>query len=331
MVDVAKLAGVSQSTVSFVLNDRTDISVAAETRQRVLDAAGQLGYRLNRAAQELKLAHSTTIGIVSYGVASHPFAGQMLLGIQKAARAQGYVCMVIDIAEDPDHGRDGVASLVDRGIAGLVFASPAALAVETPSVDAGVRTAFAGCWPADPDLAGDIRAEVVPDEREGGRRAAAAVFDAGHRDVLFLGGTRGEWATVQREAGLDDAARDAGADPSTVPRHYGNYAVNTGFDGAAAAFEERTYTAVICGNDRMALGALLYLQSRGLRVPEDVSLVGYDDQEAFAADLRPPLTTVALPHHELGVRAMKALLAETPQGRFTVECGLIVRASLARR
>jgi len=329
MVDVARRAGVSQATVSFVLNDRADIPVAATTRQRILEAAEELGYRLNRAAQELKLARSTTVGVVSYGVASHPFAGQTLLGIQSAARARGHVCMVVDVADEPDHGADAVASLLDRGVAGLVFATAGTLAVPTPVLDPSVRTAFSSCWPVDPSVAGDVRAEVLPDERAGGYTAARAVLDAGHRDVLFLGGTPGEWATVERERGLDDALADAGLDPASIPRSYGDYATGSGYRLAAEAFDRHRYSAVVCGNDRMALGALLLLSERGLSVPDDVSLVGYDDQEALAAELHPPLTTVALPHYELGGLALDALLEEEESGRFTVPCALIERTSVA--
>ncbi|MFC8596804.1 LacI family DNA-binding transcriptional regulator [Isoptericola sp. NPDC057191] len=331
MVDVARLAGVSQATVSFVLNDRADIPVAAATRQRILDAAEQLGYRLNRAAQELKLARSTTVGVVSYGIASHPFAGRTLLGIQNAARARGYVCMVVDVGDEPDHGADAdaVASLLDRVVAGLIFASPGTLAVQTPTLDPGVRTAFSSCWPVDPAGAGDVRAVILPDERQGGNAAAAAVFDAGHRDVLFLGGTPREWATVERERGLDDAARAAGIDPASIPRVYGDYSARSGYRLAAEAFDRRRYTAVVCGNDLMALGALLLLHERGLRIPDDVSLVGYDDQEALAAELHPPLTTVALPHYEMGALALDALLDDEPLGRLAVTCPPVERASVA--
>ncbi|MFE6970935.1 LacI family DNA-binding transcriptional regulator [Isoptericola sp. NPDC057653] len=329
MVDVARLAGVSQATVSFVLNDRTDIPVAAATRQRILDAAGELGYRLNRAAQELKLARSTTVGVVSYGIASHPFAGRTLLGIQNAARARGHVCMVVDVADEPDHGADAVASLLDRGVAGLLFASPAALGVRTPAIDRSVRTAFSSCWPVDAETAGDVRAEVLPDERAGGYRAARAVLDAGHRDVLFLGGTPEEWATIERERGLDDAAAELGIGAASIDRVHGDYSTRRGYDLAAEAFDRHRYTAVVCGNDRMALGALLLLRERGLAVPDDVSLVGYDDQEALAAELHPPLTTVALPHFEIGALALDALLDDEPRGRVTVTCPPVERASVA--
>lgn len=327
MNDVARAAGVSQSTVSFVLNDRRDIPVAAETRERILEAARSLGYRLNRRAQELRLNRSTTLGVVSYGVASHPFAGALLAGMQSAARAAGHVCMVIDV--EGHDGDEAVADLLDRGVTGIVHASAGTGPVTVNRALGETRELFVGCWP---ESGGTGEGTVLPDDREGGRRAAAHLLDLGHRDIAFLGGPVHDFAAGEREAGLDDALRAASVDLTRVVRRHGDYGSRSGYRIANELFDAGRPTALICGNDQMALGALLALHERGLRVPDDVSLVGYDDQEALADAIHPALTTVRLPHREMGLRAAELLMkdpAGTPHAEM-VDCPLVVRESTAR-
>jgi LacI family transcriptional regulator len=327
MVDVARHAGVSQTTVSFVLNDRIDVPIAAETRRRVLESATALGYRPNRAAQDLKRGTSSVLGIVSNGIASHPFAGRMILGIQKAARDAGYVCMLVDTLDDPEGRDDAVRNLLDRGVAGLIYASPATKPVR--QVDAGphVRTVFSGCWPENGDPG---EAVILPDDAEGGRLAARELFDHGHRRVAFLGGTYREQATIDREQGLDRACDEAGIARKSIWRRYGDYSIESGYRLARQAMSEGEFTGLICGNDRMALGALLALHELHLEAPGQVSIVGYDDQEELAEEMRPAFTTVALPHFEMGLIAGQRLVtaaAEHP-ARVLVPCPLIVRDSV---
>lgn len=327
MVDVARRAGVSQSTVSFVLNNRGDIPVAPETRRRVLEAAAELEFRPNKTAQALRLNSSSTLGIVTNGIASEPYAGGTLLGIQQAAREAGFVCMVVETRGDPSDGDDAVASMIDRGVEGLVYASPATIGVHASSHLRHTPVVFANCWPLNE---ADPLAVIVPDEHQGGYGIARTVFDAGHRRVAFLGGTEGQWATVERRRGFVDAAREAGIDPSTVPEEYGTYSTHSGFTGAQRILETYQPTAIVCGNDRMALGAMLALHQRHLDVPGDVSIVGYDDQINMADELSPALTTVALPFFQMGYIAGRTMLEhQRREERIVVDCGVVMRESLA--
>ncbi len=329
MVDVARHAGVSQTTVSFVLNGRTDVPVAPETRRRVLEAAALLGYRPNRAAQDLKRGSSSVLGIVSNGIASHPFAGRMILGIQKAARAAGYVCMVVDMPDDEEGRDEAVRSLLDRGVAGLIYASPATVPVRQTETGVRVRTVFSGCWPENGEPG---EAVILPNDVEGGRLAARAALDRGHRRIAFLGGTYQEQATVDRERGLDLACAEVGMAPEDVWRAYGDYSIDSGYRLARTAMAEDEFTALICGNDRMALGAVLALHELHYDVPGRVSVVGYDDQEELAEEMRPAFTTVALPHYEMGLLAGERLTSPpgspTVPERILVPCPLVVRASV---
>jgi LacI family transcriptional regulator len=326
MIDVARKAGVSQSTVSFVLNNRADIPVAPETRERVLQAAAELQFRPNKTAQSLRLNSSSTLGIVTNGIASEPYAGQTLLGIQQAARDAGFVCMVVETSGDPTEGDAAVASMIDRGVEGLVYASPATIGVHASAHLSHTPVVFANCWPINE---ADPLAVIVPDEYSGGYKIAKAVFDAGHERVAFLGGTAGQWATVERRRGFVDAARDAGIDPAGLAEDYGIYSTHSGFTGTLRILEAYNPTAIVCGNDRMALGAILALHSKHLEVPGDVTVVGYDDQVNLADELTPGLTTVALPFFRMGYIAGQTMLKhERQQERIVVDCEVVFRESL---
>lgn len=325
MKDVAKRAGVSQPTVSFVLNDRQDISVAPETRKRILQAAHDLNFAPNRAAQSLRSNRPFTIGVIAQRVVSQPYAGQIVLGVQQAVQPAGYVSFVVEISDTPDSGRAAVENLVRQGVAGLVYAAPGPEPVQAIDIGSDTRTVFVNCWAANRE---DVPL-VLADEYQGGRDAAAATFAAGHRRVAFLGGPADDYACKERERGLDDAAAEAGIDPRSIRKEYGTYHVSSGYDLAALVLQENPPTALICGNDRMAVGALLAAHACGLECPRDVSIVGFDDQPELAAELHPPLATVALPHLQMGLTAGALLIAdEEPPARTLVPCRYVDRSSL---
>ncbi|GAA3120982.1 LacI family transcriptional regulator [Kribbella aluminosa] len=326
MTDVARRAGVSQPTVSFVLNDRRDVAVAEETRRRVLQAAAELDFVPNRAAQLLRSNRSFTIGVVTSGIVSQPYAGLIVLGLQQIVQPAGYVCMVVDTTGDPGQGDDAVASLVAQGVAAIVYASLSPKPLHrSPRLD-GIRTIFVNCWPEE----GHSDTVLLADEYAGGRAAAASVFERGHRDVAFLGGMRNDYACKERRRGFDDAARAAGLRPADLVHRYGNYQIGNGYDLATEVIHEHRSTALVCGNDRMAIGALLALHALGLTCPDDVSIVGFDDQPDVADQVRPGLTTAALPHLMLGRRAGELVLAapEDAPAREIVPCNLIERDSV---
>ncbi|GAA3343063.1 LacI family DNA-binding transcriptional regulator [Curtobacterium pusillum] len=326
MKDVARHAGVSQPTVSFVLNDRRDVSIAAETRSRVLEAAKELNFQPNRAAQSLRSNRSYTVGVIADRLVSQPYAGHIVLGVQQAVQEAGYVCFVVETAPTTDGGKAAVENLVQQGVAGLIYAAPGPEYVTPVGGLDNVPTVFVNCFPP-----GDVPAvTVLADEFQGGRDAAAAVFTAGHTNVAFLGGPEDDYACRERKRGLESAAADANIDPATIRIQFGTFQVGSGYDLAMGVLANERPTAIICGNDRMAVGALMAAQSLGLRCPEDISIVGFDDQPDLADQMHPPLTTVALPHQQMGYDAGTLLLAETEQpGRHLVPCEYVPRSSLA--
>ncbi|MGN6199917.1 LacI family DNA-binding transcriptional regulator [Humibacter sp.] len=324
MKDVAARAGVSQPTVSFVLNDRRDVSVAAATRARVLQAAKDLNFQPNRAARALRSNKSYTIGVIAKRIVSEPYAGQIVLGVQQAVQPEGYVCFVVELSESRDAEDAAIENLVAQGLAGLVYAAPGPEPIPVSS-GPDVRTVFVNCWPEN----GPEGPQILADEYQGGRDAAAAVFAAGHHHVAFLGGTKDDYACKERERGLVDAARSANVDPARIRREYGDYHVHSGYELALKVLAEDRPTALICGNDRMAVGALMAVHAARLDCPNDVSIVGFDDQPDIADQLHPPLATVALPHLKMGLAVGAALLAdEEPVRRRLIPCTYIARESL---
>lgn len=329
MTDVARRAGVSQSTVSFVLNDRRDVIVAETTRQRVLAVAAELDFVPNRAAQNLRSNSSHLIGIITNGIVSQPYAGRIVLGIQQVVQPADYLCLVVDTTDDPDEGDVAVASLLGTNVAAIVYASPAPKPLHHSRRLGDTRTLFVNCWP-DSSSTGTV---ILADEYHGGLAAARAAFELGHRDVAFLGGNEGEYACVERHRGFEDAAREAGVDPAALVQRYGDYSIGSGYELTVRALSERRRpTALVCGNDRMAIGSLLAVQSLGLSSPSDVSIIGFDDQPDVADQVRPHLTTVALPHLEMGRRAGELLLDEPahPVERAIIPADLIRRDSLGQ-
>jgi len=326
MKDVAKRAGVSQPTVSFVLNDRRDVSVAEATRARVLEAARELNFQPNQAARALRSNKSYTIGVIADRIISEPYAGQIVLGVQQAVQPAGYVCFVVETSSSSDAVDTAVHNLIAQGVAGLIYAAPGPEPVHATITEAGVRTIFVNCWAANQEGT----PQILADEYQGGRDAAAAVFAAGHRQVAYIGGPADDYATQERERGLVDAALEAGIDPVSIRREHRDYQVNSGYELALTVLAEDKPTALICGNDRIAVGALMAAHSAGLDCPDDISIVGFDDQPDIAAQLHPPLTTVALPHLQMGLAAGRMLLAdEEPTGRQLIPCRYIPRGSLA--
>jgi LacI family transcriptional regulator len=305
MHDVARLAGVSQSTVSFVINHRdVEMGIAPGTRERVLAVIQDVGYRPNLAARGLRLQRSRTFGLVTDCIASSPFGGRTLLGAQELAWEHDHLLLVVNTSSDRSIEASAVEALIDRGVDGLLYAAMSWTEVSPPAPFRSIPNVLVNCWDA-------ASPAVVPCEVEGGRLAAEELIANGHRRIAFLGGTRSDPATTQREEGFRQAMKGAKLRVNESWVKTGNYEISTGYALADEIFSRRGEppTGLMCGNDRMAVGAILALHQHGLSVPEDISVVGYDDQEGLANEFTPTLTTVSIPHYEMGRAGIEYLLA----------------------
>ncbi|MGW2723541.1 LacI family DNA-binding transcriptional regulator [Streptomyces sp. NPDC001492] len=330
--DVARLAGVSHTAVSFVFNGRAEGNLSPATQERIRQAAAQLGYRPDPVARGLRRRRTAVIGLVTDEIASSPFAGRLLRGAMETAWDSEHLVLTVDSGGDRDKEDAAVAELLDRRVDGIIYAAMSLRRVRVPEGLHRTHSVLANCLPEDDSLPA-----VIPAERAGGRTAARLLLEEGHRKVAMIGG-RDDIASVERLRGFRDALRAEGV---TVPKEWvvrSGGEISGGYQGALRILDgagaDRRPTGVFCYNDRVAAGVLHAATRLGIAVPGDLSVVGYDDQEHMAAFLTPPLTTVALPHRAMGEAAARLLLDAIDTGRTPpagvrrLACPVITRASV---
>lgn len=300
---VAEEAGVSITTVSHVLNDVPGLRVNPGTRQRIQDVSARLGYVPNRLAQSLRTRRSNTIGLIGDEIVTTPFAGKLVLGAQEVALTRDTVMFVVSTGYERDVENRQIEELLRRQVDGILYASMFHRKLDLPAQLESVPTVFlnAECTTAGVPW-------VAPDEIAGGRDAAEVLIEAGHRRLGFINNIDDIPASTGRLEGFRARMLEAGlsADALTV------LAVESDAPGGYAAAlrllggPDRP-TGVFCFNDRVAMGAYRAAAELGLRIPQDVSIVGFDDQEYVADSAYPGLTTIALPHYEMGAWAAQKL------------------------
>jgi len=302
MKDVARHAGVSVSTVSYVLNNSGP--VATSRRARVLDAVRVLNYTPNESARSLKRRSTSTIGLVVPDLANQFFA-LVTEGVERAA-AERDVLVVLCAPEATEQPVSHHAKLLrSQRLDGVVYLSGTGT---SPSLI--LELARSGpVVLVDERISGFELPAVVSDGRRGAREVAAYVLDQGHTRLAIIGGPQVLWTAEQRLAGYREAVAAAGLDPDAVPVLVGDYRQQSGAELAQRALtgpRERRPTALLCANDLMAIGALEHCKAAGVRVPEELSIVGFDDVP-IAALLTPALTTVRQPARDMGYRAASLL------------------------
>ena len=330
--DVARLAGVSHTAVSFVFNGRAKGNLSPATQERIRQAAAQLGYRPDPVARGLRRRRTAVIGLVTDEIASSPFAGRLLRGAMETAWDSDHLVLTVDSGGDPAKEDAAVAELLDRRVDGIIYAAMSLRRVRVPEGLHRTHSVLANCLPEDDSLPA-----VVPAERAGGRTAARLLLGAGHRRLAVIGGLD-DIASVERTRGFRDALRAEGV---TLPAEWivrGGGEISAGYAGALRLLDGveqgRRPTGVLCYNDRVAAGVLHAATRLGIDVPADLSVVGYDDQEHMAAFLTPPLTSVALPHRAMGEAAARLLLDAIEAGRTPpatvrrLACPVVSRASV---
>jgi DNA-binding LacI/PurR family transcriptional regulator len=299
MYDVARLAGVSHQTVSRVLNGQ--LNVRQETRERVLQAIEQLGYRPNAVARALVTRRARRIGVVSastrlFGPAS------TLLGIEQAARAAGYTLTVTSTeGMDGAATRSAVSAMADQSVDGIIVIAP----------NEGAARGIRGLPSAVPVVAVEAAySDDVPvasvDQAGGARLATEHLLSLGHRSVVHITGPADWREARERIDGWRAALSNAGL--ASPPVLAGDWSPASGYRAAAEIAGKPAITAVFAANDHMALGLLCGLHERGVRVPEQVSVVGFDDipESEF---LIPSLTTVHQDFDEVGRRGLRLLMS----------------------
>ena len=324
--DVAAVAGVSTATVSHALNGLG--SMTDETRRRVNRVAKELNYRPNRMASSLRREKSHIIGFVDDTVATTPFAVTMLKGAQEAAVTRAYSMIMASSASNPDLEAQEIALLRSFPVDGVIVGRMFHQYVDVDVAEVGMPVVLVNARARNDDLN-----SLVPDEARIGEDATHELLNAGHRDIAHLSIAASGCARDGRIAGYLGAI--AGVASERVL--YAREATTEAAREAAVALlraDDRP-TAVFCFNDQMAMGVYQAAQRLGLSIPGDLSIIGVDDLEIIAAALDPALTTVGLPHYEMGRRAVELLIQlieGTDTAGITVElaCDIVRRGSIAK-
>lgn len=294
--DVAARAGVSQPTASLVLSNHPRARVAAATRQRVLEAATDLGYRPNVVARSLSQRRSYALGLIVSDV-SNPFVADVVKGAERVAAEEGYAVLLCDqSARDMQRHLD---VLLARQIDGVLIDAVGAASLPADALR-GVNVVLI-------DEPGERWPGVATDAQTAGRLAAEHLLSLGHREIGFIGPASDVHAFRMRERGFAQALRAAGITPEPARWRRAPATMSGGRDACRHMLAAARPTAVFCANDLMAIGAVKQCLTAGLQLPRDLSVVGCDDIE-LARYVTPELTTVAVPARELGARAARRLL-----------------------
>jgi DNA-binding LacI/PurR family transcriptional regulator len=319
MHDVAKLAGVSHQTVSRVINGGSN--VRPQTRERVLAAMDMLDYRPNSAARALATGRTRTLGVIAFDTALYGPAST-LVGVERAAHAAGYFVSIVSLdALDARAVMRAIERLQAVGVDGILTIAPQ-------------LSSLGASWILPDDLP-VVAVEAGPptgipvahvDQYEGARLATEHLLSLGHAAVHHLGGPRDWIEAEQRIEGWNDALDAAGATGRMPVR--GDWSARSGYEAGRELLTLPDLTAVFVANDQMALGFLRALHEHGCQVPDDISVVGFDDIPE-AAFFTPPLTTVRQDFTEMGRRGLQLLLQRLDGGPS--EARAIVPASLSVR
>lgn len=331
LADVARRAGLSSSAASMILNGRPDTRLSQDAHDRVIKAAAELGYRPNIAARGLRTDRTHTIGFVSDVVATTRFASGLIKGALDASHAAGYVMTVLETAGDPKREAEAVEAVLDRQVDGIIFATMRSRELYVPPVPDGTRVVLLNATNE------AFPVSILPDEQAGGRAAVELLHRAGHRSGILLLGFNAEkerglfrsMTVSRRIAGISEAMHEHGME-FLAEESIWLWEPENGYAVMKRMLKKhgRGIRAVLALNDRLAFGASQALAEAGLRIPEDVSIVSFDNDE-LASYMRPGLTTIALPHEQMGRAAIEALLDRSQSGEILIPMPVIERASIA--
>jgi len=302
--DVAQLAGVHAATASRALNPKTRPLVNADTARKVLKAAETLGYLPNPIARSLKTSKSSTVGLVIPDL-TNPLFPPIVRGIEDVLSPAGYSAWIVNTDNDPEREKAQIESLRSRQVEGLIVATAR---LDHPLLrrlhEQGMKMVL-----VNRRVEGVEIPSITADDAAGIGLAVHHLVGLGHRRIAHLAGPQTTSTGVVRARAFRYAVRDHGLpdDPELIA--YCNVWTET--EGARALRSlldaGQSFTAVVAGNDLIALGCYDVFAERGIVCPDEISVVGFNEMP-FLDKMRPPLTTIALPHYEIGAEAARMLL-----------------------
>ncbi|CAN7369888.1 LacI family DNA-binding transcriptional regulator [Rhizobium leguminosarum] len=331
MMDIAAAAGCSQAAVSFVLNDTPGTRISQQTRDRVLEAARALGYM--EKTYTTKASYSGLDNVIGFAVdqlATSPEAIVAIEGARQASWNAGNVLLVTQTLSDPVMEPKAIEALTNGGISALIYMTIYTRQVEMPSYvrNLNIPTVLLNCYTADHAFPA-----VVPSEIAGGQSSTRHLIMHGHHRIATITGEIWMQAAQDRLTGYRRALATADIPFDQELVIEGDWSASAGYASTMKLLAlKEPPTAIFCQNDRTAIGCYEALKDAGLRIPQDMSVVGYDDEE-ISRHLVPPLTTSVLPHLAMGQWAIEHLNPENVPGKrypiAKLECSLVKRHSVA--
>lgn len=334
MRDIARVAGCSQPTVSFVLNNNETAKISEQTRLRVLDAARELGYKAPvhpaKSSDKSPGYIDGPIAFVIDTLATSPEGVHAYDGVLEAVKATGNVVLLAETRNDPVLEPKTLQYFIDQRVAAIIYACVFTRQVELPKVlqDTDIPVFLLNCYTDDLS-----HAAVIPGEVAGGHTATNALIKAGHTRIGLITGELFMECASGRYTGYRNALASADLPFCDELVVEGNWLPSSGFEGTRALMSlSNPPTAIFCANDRMAVGCYEALKEMGLSIPGEISVIGYDDDE-IARHLSPPLTSMNLADRSMG-RWVVDQLFHGPTGNTRhpltkLECELVERASIA--
>ena len=329
LADVAKAAGVHSATVSRAMSEDTSSQVNSETFKRIRKIAKEMGYTANTVARGLRTRKSMTIGVVVPDL-TNPIFPPIVRGIDDQLFPQGYSSLIVNTDGSEVKEEKLFQLLMERQVDGLIIAT--GHMANTTLVDyhaRGLKVVM-----VNREATGVSYPSVIGDDSVGIASILSHLRDLGHKNIIYLAGPTGFSTSKIRSRAFTEGCKNLslrGKIFKTI-----SYSVNSGEETMEKilALGSPSFTAVVAGNDLVALGVYHSLRGRGLRIPEDISVVGFNNM-AFAEDFSPPLTTVSAPHYDMGVEAARLLLQQISENqgsavKMTLPVTLIVRCSTGK-
>lgn len=325
--DIAEKAGVSPTTVSHALNRIPETRISEATIKRVELIAAEMGYAPNGLARALRLQRSNTLAMISEEIGTTPYAGRLILGAQETAFAMGWVLIILTTGGVSNVEEREIQAVWQHQVDGVLYATTAHRYVTVPASLDGKPVFVVNAESSHGQFP-----SVFPDEFQGGYDATMELISRGHRTIGMVNTGENLPARVGRREGYRKALEDSGLryDDSLVSAAEASFA-HDGYVAAHRLLEQHRPTALFCFNDRMAMGAYRAAAEAGLTVPDDLSVIGFDNQSIVADAVHPGLTTMALPYYEMGALAVKALIEHVRDGIPLTTDKFALRSSLIRR
>jgi LacI family transcriptional regulator len=331
LADVARDSGLSVSAASLILNDIPDSGLSEDARRRVTESAQKLGYRPNRLAKALKSDKSGIIGFISDSVVTTRFASGLIKGALKSAAISDQVVMVLESMGTEDGMKRCIETALDHHVDALIIAAMTAKEISLPKIPSSTRVVLLNSTSA------THRTSILPDEFEGGRSAMNLLVEAGFRDNIALIGKNSEVESdtyrsvtvAQRMAGIQDVCNSNNIEfKNEIVCE--NWEPGDGYSAVRNLLKsDPEIRALLCMNDRLAIGAYRAAGELGLRIPEDLSVVSFDHDD-FVELLRPALTTVGLPYERMGEKAVLLANSTGDESDVFVPMPIFKGASVSR-